>query len=158
MLRFGFRVWCFIGDLISPAWVLDHQKFAVCCSPDSSKSVLISMLAVYICGLEFWSHKHWGFRVRQKRKLSVKFSSVAQMTILFQAPRDRASDESAFKYRETGAWSTESTYRGRVEPPQSRDLQNSLHWEILREVRQKLNRPEDDQTGLDQQVNVLIWG
>ena len=74
-------------------------------------------------GLEFWSHKHWEIRARQKRKLSVRFSSVAQRWQSFSKYREMgARNESAFKYQETRTWSTEWTYRDDAHPAQSRDL------------------------------------
>ena len=109
-------------------------------------------------GLEFWSHTHWEIRARQKRKLSVKFSSVEQIWQSFSEYREiGARDESAFKDRETGAWWTESTYRGEVEPPQSRDLQYSIHWESLHECSTKVesSRRRPDSAGPKSQCIVM---
>ena len=53
----------------------------------------------------------------------------------------RARDESAFEHWETGARSTrstDSTYEGKVEPPQSRDIQYLIHRESLRECSTKV--------------------
>ena len=47
-------------------------------------------------------------------------------------------DESAFKYRETGTWSTESSDGDKVEKTQPRDLQYSKHWESLRKCSTKV--------------------
>ena len=83
-------------------------------------------------GLEFWSDTPWEIRARQ-RKLSVKFASVAQRWQSFAKYRETGPKcESAVKYREFGERSTESSHRGEVDPPQSRDLQYLIHWESLR--------------------------
>ena len=70
---------------------------------------------------------------RDKGKLSVKFASVAQRWQSFAKYRETGPKcESAVKYREFGERSTESSHRGEVDPPQSRDLQYLIHWESLR--------------------------
>ena len=105
-------------------------------------------------GLEFWPHKHWEIRTRQKRKLSVKFSSVTQRWQSFSKYREIGTiGESAFKYRKTGTWSTESTNGDTVESPQSRDLQYSMHWERLYECSTKVEsfRRRPDSAGPNSQ-------
>ena len=83
-----------------------------------------------------------------------------EMTILFQVSREIGTrDESAFKYRETMMWSTESTCRGEVDPPQSRDLQYSIHWESLRECSIKVEssrRRSDRFRPISQCINMGI--
>ena len=94
------------------------------------------------------------WRKSSHRKLSVKFSSVAQRCRTYSKYREiGARDESAFRYRETGAWSTEATCKGQVEPPQSRDLQYSIHWERLRDCSTKVEssrrRPDSQRKDME---------
>ena len=119
---------------------ISHVEFGYIIQPGELQSVL-----------EFWSHKHWETRARQKRKLSVKFSRVAQRWQSFVQVSEMIGtrDESAFRHQENRAWSTESNYRGEVEQPKSRNLQYSIHWESLRECSTKVesSRRRPDSAG-----------
>ena len=96
---------------------------------------------------------------RDKGKLSVKFASVAQRWKSFAKYRETgARCESAVKYREIGERRTESSHRGEVDPPQSRDLQYLIHWESLRVCSTKVEsfRRRPDAGAIKQCIHRVI--
>ena len=137
-----------------PKWGLTSWSLSAKQSPMLGSGTYIIQSRELQIGLEFWSHKHWEIRARQKRKLSVTqvwYRDDNRFPSTERSAREMNQRSSTRKpVREAQNWLT------KVEPPQSRDLQYSIHW-VFANVRHKCSRPEDDQVVLDQKVNVLIW-